>query len=97
MEAIHGKKQEISLDFGQNNVKNIPVEVPAGIEDGQQLIVSNAAKHGNMTVSLVVHVRAHLLILLPRHVNDIVMDRYEWQVLHRIMGQVPRWVKYLGR
>jgi hypothetical protein len=57
MEALQGGQRSISVDLGpQIGRREIPVEFPAGVQNGQQMLLENAFRKKSLRVNLVVQV-----------------------------------------
>jgi hypothetical protein len=59
MDAIKGGTRHVNLDLGHPvGQREVEVQIPAGVSNGQQLLIENAVQAKNLRVSLMVQVRS---------------------------------------
>lgn len=64
MESLKGTHKTLTMDLGDGSgTRNVNVDVPAGVEHGQQLLIQDVIRTSTTRVNLVVQVctRVHLL------------------------------------
>lgn len=65
MDALHGGKRSVQIDLGAPVGRHeVEVEIPAGVANGQQMLLENAVRTKQMRVNLVVQVRVFSAFLL---------------------------------
>lgn len=58
MESLQGGQRTVQIDLGQLGRKEVRVDIPAGVQNGQQMLLENAVRQNSVRVNLVVQVRA---------------------------------------
>ena len=57
MEALEGGNRDIQIDLGPPiGRQNVHIDIPAGVQNGQQMLMENAVRQKSVRVNLVIQV-----------------------------------------
>ena len=67
MESLQGGQRTVQIDLGQLGRKEVQIDIPAGVQNGQQMLLENAVRQNSVRVNLVVQVRRGACMRVSRH------------------------------